>query len=107
MATVAASKVLLRCIIHGSLSLNDVEVERRPYHRYCGCALHKVKGSSSCPDACPNNGKVSFPRKELCSDCLLSLSSSHASARSSVLSVDSTSSCARTEDTTGGASANR
>ncbi|KAF8036748.1 hypothetical protein BT93_C2457 [Corymbia citriodora subsp. variegata] len=107
MATVAASKVLLRCVIYGTLSLNDVEVERRPYHRYCGCALHKVKGDSSCPDACPNNRKVCFPRKELCSDCLLSLSSSHTSARSSLLSVDSMSSLTRTEDTTGQASADR
>ncbi|KAI6679206.1 hypothetical protein NL676_033087 [Syzygium grande] len=101
MATVAASQLLLRCAIHGSLSLNDMEVERRPYHRNCGCALHKVKGHGSCPDACPNSRKVSFPRKELCSDCLLSLSSSHASSRSSLLSVDSMSSFTRTEDTTG------
>ncbi|KAL3747861.1 hypothetical protein ACJRO7_016643 [Eucalyptus globulus] len=107
MATVAASMVLLRCVIHGSLSLNDVEVERRPYHRYCGCALHKVKDGSSCPETCPNNHKVYFPWKELSSDCLLSLSSSHTSARSSLLSVDSMSSLTRTEDTTGQASADR
>ncbi|KAJ0089998.1 hypothetical protein Patl1_14826 [Pistacia atlantica] len=37
---------MLRFATDCSLSLNDVDIERRPYHKNCGCALHKLKGVS-------------------------------------------------------------
>lgn len=64
MATITA-EMMLRYVFDGSLSMNDFEIERRPYHRDCKCALHKSKGSerSSC---CPGNSRISnFPKKDL------------------------------------------
>ncbi|KAI6682377.1 hypothetical protein NL676_036258 [Syzygium grande] len=62
MAAIAA-EALLWCVVNGSLSLNDVEIERRPYHRNCGCALHKLKGEP--PTACSRHKNMSFPKREL------------------------------------------
>ncbi|KAF4365218.1 hypothetical protein G4B88_000377 [Cannabis sativa] len=40
------AEMLLCCVFEaGSISLHDMEIDRRPYHRYCGCALHKFKVS--------------------------------------------------------------
>ncbi|KAI6682376.1 hypothetical protein NL676_036257 [Syzygium grande] len=79
MATIAA-ETMLRCVYDGSLSLNDVEIERRPYHRNCGCALHKLKGSRS--TACPHHNNISFPRKELLTNCSLTTAASKFSSQS-------------------------
>ncbi|KAI6703295.1 hypothetical protein NL676_012431 [Syzygium grande] len=79
MATVAA-ETMLWCVIEGSLSVNDVEIERRPYHRNCGCALHKLKGD--CPAACSHHKNVSLPWRELTSDCSFSIAASKFSSHS-------------------------
>ncbi|TKY73063.1 Cyclophilin peptidyl-prolyl cis-trans isomerase family protein isoform 1 [Spatholobus suberectus] len=58
---IGASHMMLQCLFGGTISMNDMEVERRPYHKNCGCALHNLK------DICSNVGHkqrhVSFPKK--------------------------------------------
>ncbi|KAI6703291.1 hypothetical protein NL676_012427 [Syzygium grande] len=89
MATIAA-ETMLQCVVDGSLSMNDVEIERRPYHRNCGCALHKLKGD--CPSACSHHKNMSFPKRELFSNCSLSMAASKFSSHSSLLNGSSISS---------------
>ncbi|KAK3435724.1 hypothetical protein EUGRSUZ_C00430, partial [Eucalyptus grandis] len=72
----------LRCVVEGSLSVNDVEIERRPYHRNYGCALHKLKGER--PTVCSHHNNVSFPKRELSSNCSFSTAASKFSSHSSL-----------------------
>ncbi|KAK1276611.1 hypothetical protein QJS04_geneDACA003778 [Acorus gramineus] len=51
-----AADGLLRCVFEGCLRIFDTEIERRPYHRNCGCALHGSRGRQPCRAA----EKVSF-----------------------------------------------
>lgn len=60
MAT-GASHMMLRCVFEGSISSHDKEVERRPYHKKCGCALHNLE--KFCNKACPQQRYVSFKKK--------------------------------------------
>ncbi|KAK1323196.1 hypothetical protein QJS10_CPA02g01221 [Acorus calamus] len=46
----------MRCVFEGCLRIFDTEIERRPYHRNCGCALHGSRGRQPCRAA----EKVSF-----------------------------------------------
>ncbi|KAL3744278.1 hypothetical protein ACJRO7_013523 [Eucalyptus globulus] len=48
MATLVA-EMMLRGVLEGSLSLNDMEIKHQPSHGTRGCALHKSK--STCPSA--------------------------------------------------------
>ncbi|KAI3422838.1 uncharacterized protein J3R85_011740 [Psidium guajava] len=82
MATLAA-KMMLRYVLDGTLSLNDLEIERRPYHHNCGCALHKMKGTHL--SACNMHGNVSFPRQKSRGDHCLSMTASEVSSRCSHL----------------------
>ncbi|ESR66939.1 hypothetical protein CICLE_v10010646mg [Citrus x clementina] len=78
MATNRAAEMMLQCVFNGNLSLHDMHKERRPYHRDCDCALHKLKGTV-CSDAyCSQKRNVSFPnnkKKQSWSDCSLSINS--------------------------------
>ncbi|CAL9117519.1 unnamed protein product, partial [Musa textilis] len=56
MATVAGPP-LLQCVFDRCIAAFDTEVRRRPYHRNCGCALHRAGRS---PEGLPCNGRVSF-----------------------------------------------
>ncbi|RWW48379.1 hypothetical protein BHE74_00045546 [Ensete ventricosum] len=56
MATVAG-QALLQCVFDRCIAAFDTEVRRRPYHRNCGCALHR---SGRSPEGLPCNGRVSF-----------------------------------------------
>lgn len=40
----------MRCVFDGCIAAADTEVRRRPYHRNCGCALHRSGGG--CGAAC-------------------------------------------------------
>lgn len=77
MATNRAAEMMLQCVFNGNLSLHDMHKERRPYHRDCDCALHKLKGTV-CSDAyCSQKRNVSFPnnkKKQSWTDCSLSMS---------------------------------
>ncbi|OMO80433.1 hypothetical protein COLO4_24095 [Corchorus olitorius] len=89
MAT-GAAEMILRCVYEGSIVMQDSLIERRPYHRNCGCALHKLKGV--CSSACSRPRNLSFPKKHKWNDCSLSLSNSISaskfSSRSSFPAVD-------------------
>lgn len=62
MATGIAA-MMLRSVIEVSISIHDLEIEHRPYHRNCSCALHKLK--SICSNACPPQQRnISFPKKK-------------------------------------------
>lgn len=79
MATIAV-EMILRCAAVCSLSLNDFDIERRPYHKNCGCALHNLKGV--CSEACSKKNCVSFPMKKSWPNCPLSTSVSSVSVSS-------------------------
>ncbi|XVE98481.1 hypothetical protein REPUB_Repub03eG0110200 [Reevesia pubescens] len=87
-----AAKLMLRCGLElGSLSMYDIEVERRPYHRNCGCALHNLKGV--CSSACSRTvSNISFPKKQAWSDCSFSISAPKFTSQSSLLTLADSSS---------------
>ena len=58
MAT-GATEMILKCIFSGSISLNDMEIRRMPYHRNCKCALHRLK--DICSDVCPKQVRSNHP----------------------------------------------
>ena len=81
MATGAADG-FFRCVYEGSISHYDNGVERRPYHRNCGCALHSKSGNkkSSTHRLCNN---VSYPMRRSWSEGSLTLMASASSSPSS------------------------
>ena len=60
MATRAAG-MMLHCVFEGSLSMSEVDKERRPYHKNCGCALHTLKDET--PRTCFHHTRISYPKK--------------------------------------------
>ncbi|KAG9456231.1 hypothetical protein H6P81_000739 [Aristolochia fimbriata] len=79
-----ASEGLLRCVFEGCISSPDAEIERRPYHRNCSCALHKKRGSRT--KCVAHNDKISYKlHKSWSEGCLV------MAAAPSVLSSPSTS----------------
>nr|GMD82830.1 hypothetical protein POPTR_006G189700 [Ipomoea batatas] len=61
-----AAKLMLHCVFAASIPLSDTEIERRPYHRNCGCALHALKSSRA--DICSHRRTISFPKKQTRTD---------------------------------------
>ncbi|KAL4296048.1 hypothetical protein GQ457_12G024480 [Hibiscus cannabinus] len=86
MATGATAMTMLRCVLEGSLVMHEIEVERRPYHRNCSCALHDLKGVV-CSSSCSRARNVSFSKKKTWrNDCSLSTTAnSQFSSRSSLV----------------------
>ncbi|KAF8407200.1 hypothetical protein HHK36_006327 [Tetracentron sinense] len=80
MAT-GAAEGLLRCVFDGCISASDTDIERRPYHRNCGCAFHKSGGG--CSNASPHNRKISYPIRRAWSESCLVLAASSCSSPSS------------------------
>ncbi|WMV36550.1 hypothetical protein MTR67_029935 [Solanum verrucosum] len=80
MATVAAA-MMLQCVFDGSLSMSDMNIERRPYHKNCSCALHKQKGDN--PTTCVHSRYISFPKRRNQKDMTLSKAASQFSSPSS------------------------
>ncbi|PIA45666.1 hypothetical protein AQUCO_01600115v1 [Aquilegia coerulea] len=54
---------LLQCVYNGSISMSDMEIERRPYHKNCNCALHR--SNKNCSNLCPQRRMISVPIKQL------------------------------------------
>jgi len=79
MAT-GACGMMLQCVFEGSISLHDMEIERRPYHKNCGCALHNMNGV--CSNACPQQRCVSFAKKTSWSHCIMHATTSKFSSHS-------------------------
>uniref|UniRef100_A0A2P2Q7D8 Uncharacterized protein n=1 Tax=Rhizophora mucronata TaxID=61149 RepID=A0A2P2Q7D8_RHIMU len=81
MAAGAADR-LFRYVYEGCLSGGDMGIERRPYHRNCGCALHKIK--ENCPHTVATCKNVSYRMKKSWSEgCLALAASCHSSPSSS------------------------
>ncbi|GFQ01484.1 hypothetical protein PHJA_002292300 [Phtheirospermum japonicum] len=58
----------LRGVFEGCISGGDMGVQRRPYHKNCGCALHASRGN--CPHP-PRYKNVSYPiRRSWSEGCL-------------------------------------
>ncbi|OIT35948.1 hypothetical protein A4A49_04705 [Nicotiana attenuata] len=57
-----AVEMVFQCIFDASLS-NFENMERKPYHRNCSCALHNLKGTGS-RTYCNHKNIVSFPKKK-------------------------------------------
>ncbi|EYU34914.1 hypothetical protein MIMGU_mgv1a019711mg [Erythranthe guttata] len=68
---------MLQCVLDGILSMCDLDMERRPYHRNCKCALHKSKAKCSLVN--PLQRSISFPKREFRKSYSCSLSSSLSS----------------------------
>ncbi|XP_058725883.1 uncharacterized protein LOC131597190 [Vicia villosa] len=82
MATGAADG-FLRPIYEGSISGYDHTVERRPYHRKCGCTLHSKSSKISCQNKSPIcSGKIVYPIRRAWSEGNLALSASAYSSHS-------------------------
>ncbi|KAK6783738.1 hypothetical protein RDI58_017192 [Solanum bulbocastanum] len=80
MATLAAAMMLQR-VFDGSLSMSDMHIERRPYHKNCSCELHKQKGDNQ--TTCVHSRNVSFPKRQNQKDMTLSIAASQFSSPSS------------------------
>ncbi|KAI3513839.1 hypothetical protein L1887_12036 [Cichorium endivia] len=57
MATGAAA-MMLHCVFEGSLSMSEIDKERRPYHKNCSCALHRPKDET--PTTCFHHTRISY-----------------------------------------------
>ncbi|WCJ30064.1 hypothetical protein M5689_011648 [Euphorbia peplus] len=78
------TEVLVQCVFDGSIILPDLEVQRRPYHKDCKCALHNLQATIS-PNACSQHGTMSFPRKKLSTlSCCLSIAVSMPSSQTMI-----------------------
>ncbi|XAR50732.1 hypothetical protein NMG60_11005144 [Bertholletia excelsa] len=80
---IGEAEVAMHCIIDGSISMFDMDIERRPYHRYCSCALHKSK--VFCSNCCHQIRNISFPQKKPWRKHSLKITVSHTSSPSSFL----------------------
>lgn len=82
MTTLGVSGIMFQCVFDGSLSMHT-EIERRPYHKNCNCALHTSK--QGCANSCPQQGNISFPKKQSQTDgsLCMSISSNFQILRSS------------------------
>ncbi|KAK4374881.1 hypothetical protein RND71_005558 [Anisodus tanguticus] len=74
------AEIMLQCVYDGSLSMLDMDIERRPYHRNCSCALHKQKGKQ--PSTCVHGRNIS-PKRKKQKDMTLSIAVSKFSSPSS------------------------
>ncbi|KAK1403470.1 Cyclophilin-like peptidyl-prolyl cis-trans isomerase family protein [Heracleum sosnowskyi] len=79
----AAGHMMLQCPFDSSLSMSDMDIERRPYHRNCSCALHKQKDER--PTSCFKHGNVAFAKKHSWSDCSISTTAPKSALQSPFL----------------------
>ncbi|KAK7304086.1 hypothetical protein RJT34_15117 [Clitoria ternatea] len=86
MASSAATDGFFRPIYEGCISCYDNDVERRPYHRNCACALHSKSRSNKktlCTHKLPWCNNVSYPMRRAWSEGSLVLTTSPHSSPSS------------------------
>ncbi|CAM8942591.1 unnamed protein product [Rhodiola kirilowii] len=82
----------MQFVFDSCLSGCDCEIDRRPYHRNCGCALHKSKSRGCLRKAESSSGrnKVAFPiRRSWSEGCLALACAASTSANSSPTSGSS------------------
>ncbi|OVA14203.1 hypothetical protein BVC80_9029g32 [Macleaya cordata] len=59
---VLVAKGMFGCVYEGCITMYEMEIERRPYHRNCGCALHKSRGSDCSKQTCVvGNSNYPYP----------------------------------------------
>ncbi|KAL5547671.1 hypothetical protein UlMin_002902 [Ulmus minor] len=92
MASGAAADGLFRCVYDSCIAGGDTR-ERRPYHRNCGCALHKSR-KDSCSHGRHKSTSVTYPIRRAWSEGSLAMAAFSASAQSSPSSSSSSSSTA-------------
>ena len=85
MTSAGVAGMMFQCVFEGSLSMRDTEIERRPYHKNCSCALHRSEGDV-CSNACQRN--ISFPKKQSWTDGSLCMQAAVSSKFSSPLVGD-------------------
>ncbi|ESW10436.1 hypothetical protein PHAVU_009G209300 [Phaseolus vulgaris] len=84
MASSAAADGLFRPIYEGCISAYDNDVERRPYHRNCSCALHnKSRRGRACSHKMPRCNSVSYPVRRAWSEGNLAMAAAAYSSPSS------------------------
>lgn len=93
-AAAAASGDGMQFIFDSCLSGCDCEIERRPYHRNCKCALHKPRSRTCLRGAAgsgsSSSGKVAFPiRRSWSEGCLAAYGNGSSSLKSSPASGSS------------------
>ncbi|KAK1434654.1 hypothetical protein QVD17_00403 [Tagetes erecta] len=67
----ASGDAIVGNVFGGSISSDDIAIQRRPYHRNCTCALHK-SGENHCSHASLH--KVSYPiRRSWSESCLVAM----------------------------------
>ncbi|KAF9614439.1 hypothetical protein IFM89_018584 [Coptis chinensis] len=76
-----------QCNYDGSISMFDMEIEQRPYHKNCSCAMHNSKNNRS--SQCPHQRKISISTKQLWKECSLSIDRTNYSSQSSSFAVAS------------------
>ncbi|KAJ1385895.1 hypothetical protein SESBI_41299 [Sesbania bispinosa] len=81
MATGAAADGAFWSMYEGCISGYDNCVERRPYHRNCGCALHNKSPNST--HNLPRCNSVSYPMRRAWSEGTLLVAHSYSSPSSS------------------------
>lgn len=80
MATKAAL-MKMHIVFEGSLSMSEIDKERRPYHKDCSCALHRLKDET--PKACFHHTRISYAKKSSLNKCSLVRTASETPVRSS------------------------
>ncbi|MFS7945464.1 hypothetical protein Hanom_Chr06g00524601 [Helianthus anomalus] len=82
MASGAAGDGVFGNVFGGSISSDDIGIQRRPYHRNCSCALHK-SGEHHCSHASSLH-KVSYPiRRSWSEGSLVAMTSAAAGSAGS------------------------
>ncbi|KAJ0984827.1 hypothetical protein J5N97_003183 [Dioscorea zingiberensis] len=78
---IEAAQGLFQCVLDGCLSSMDGEIRRRPYHKNCGCALHRSGGDGGSDHAhhCAAASKISYQLRRSNWDNHVSLSASSSS----------------------------
>lgn len=99
--TMAAADGIFRCIFEGCISGLDSAIERRPYHKNCGCALHDGsrgagKSKNQRRTSCRRHGSsesISFPiRRSWSEGNIMAMNFPSSSSSSNLQSLSSSSS---------------
>ncbi|XXG58968.1 hypothetical protein AAC387_Pa04g1142 [Persea americana] len=83
------SEGLMRGVLEGCIVGGDMEIERRPYHRNCSCALHQKRSRGGCSKG--SMTKIAYPiRRAWSESCLVMAASLHPSPSSSPANANAT-----------------
>ncbi|TQD93557.1 hypothetical protein C1H46_020828 [Malus baccata] len=88
MFNTGVAGMMFLSVFEGSLSMRNTEIERRPYHKNCSCALHSKSGV--CSNTCQWN--LSFAKKRSWTDRSLWIQATATTPKFSSALVTSTSS---------------